>query len=203
MTTARMILGGMLLASPLVCAQQAGRGTTMGPRAATGSVAPRAKTQGATTQEPRTQETGQESYEITILFRRYQNDKRVTDRSYTLLATPGEILPAMRDDDRFRPSLTDNTSYLDHNIDVDILGLRRTGERMYVALKISTQNFEMDDPQGPLKLPVATTTHQYLVTPTIPIGKLVTVYSATQPLRSQELQLEVKPFRADGDASER
>lgn len=189
MTSSRAILGWMLLAAPLVCAQQAAPGR-----------APAAGAARASGQESKTQEMGRESYEITIIFRRYSNGKRVTDRSYTLLATPGEILPAMRDDDHFRPSLTDNADYVDHNIDVDILGLRRRGELMYVALKISTQNFDLDDPQGPAKLPVETATHQYLVTPTIPIGKLVTVYSATQPLRRQEVQLEVKPFRADANA---
>jgi hypothetical protein len=200
MTTARVILGCMLLAAPLLCAQQAG------PATASAAARPASPPQSNAKQpDPKlagAQETGQESYEIDIIFRRYSNGKRVTDRSYTLLATPGEILPAMRDDDHFRTSLADSADYVDHNIDVDILGLRRRGELMYVALKISTQNFDLDDPQGPPKLPVATTTHQYLVTPTIPIGKLVTVYAATQPGRSQEVQLEVKPFRADAAASE-
>lgn len=193
MTNARVVLGWMLLAAPLVNAQQPAQRTA-------GAAGTR---QGTASRQARAPETDRQSYEINILFRRYQGEKRVTDRSYTLLATPGELLPAMRDDDRFKTGLTDNANYVDHNIDVDILGLRRMGQSMYVALKISTQNFELDDPQGPAKLPVATTTHQYLVTPTIPIGKLVTVYAATQPGRSQEVQLEVKPFRADATASER
>jgi hypothetical protein len=194
MTTARVILGWTLLTASLVCTQQA--------RPAKGAGGASSTAQPSKPPQFSAQDTGRESFEITIIFRRYANGKRVTDRSYTLLATPGEILPAMRDDDRFRPSLTDNTDYVDHNIDVDILGLRKRGDLMYVALRISTQNFELDDPQGPPKLPVATTTHQYLVTPTIPIGKLVTVYSATQPQRSQEVQLEVAPFRADAATSE-
>lgn len=193
MTNARFILGWMLLASPFLCAQQQ--------EECAGASQP-AKPHSSNKPEASVQEPGRESFEITIVFRRYTNGKRVTDRSYTLLATPGDILPAMRDDDRYRPSLTDTTGYVDHNIDVDILGLRKRGELMYVALRISTENFELDDPQGSPKLPVATTTHQYLVTPTIPIGKLVTVYSATQPQRSQEVQLEVKPFRADAAPSE-
>jgi hypothetical protein len=190
MTNVRVIVGWILLTAPLLWAQQGGPVTVAGAGAMR-------MARPANAQLSRTQEKERESFEITIIFRRYFDNKRVTDRSYTLLATPGEILPAMRDDDRYRPSLTDNTNYVDHNIDVDILGLRRRGELMYVALKISTQNFELDDPQGPAKLPVMTTTHQYLVTPTIPIGKLVTVYLATQPLRSQEVEVEVKPFRAD------
>jgi hypothetical protein len=187
MTTARKVLGWMLLAAPLVSAQQPGQRNANAPGTPAAT---------RTARQAKAPEADRESYEITIIFRRYQGEKRVTDRSYTLLATPGAILPAMRDDDRFRTSLSENADYVDHNIDVDILGLRRTGESIYVALKISTQNFDLDDPQGPAKLPVATTTHQYLVTPTIPIGRLVTVYAATQPLRRQEVQLEVKPFRA-------
>lgn len=141
-----------------------------------------------------------EAFEITIIFRRYQRDKLVTDRSYTLLATTGEVMPAMRDDEHYRQSLAGNdgaNGAVDHNIDVDILSLRREGGSVFVALRISTENFDIGDPLGTAKLPVETTTHQYLVTPTIPIGKLVTVYAAKQPMRNQEVQLEVKPYRPD------
>lgn len=93
MTTARVILGWTLLTASLVCAQQA--------RPAKGAGGASSTAQPSKPPQFSAQDTGRESFEITIIFRRYANGKRVTDRSYTLLATPGEILPAMRDDDRF------------------------------------------------------------------------------------------------------
>ena len=196
--TTCLIFGWMLLSLSVVYAQQSTQapGGAKPPRKV---AAPRKNTD-----QEKAQFAEHETFEITIIFRRYLNDRRVTDRSYMLLATTGEALPAMRDDDRFRPSLTDTGSHVDHNIDVDILGLRRVGQSVYVALRISTQNFELDDPQAPAKLPVVTATHQYMVTPTIPMGKLVTVYMAEQPLHSHkdEVQLEIKPFSASGDTAE-
>jgi hypothetical protein len=192
MLTTRPILALLLMIAPMLCAQE--------------SATQKAETQKAATAAPaqssahtkRARQAEHESFQITILFKRYRDEKRVTDRSYTLLATTGEVMPAMRDDERYRTSLSDDKDYLDHNIDVDILGFKRSGDSIYVALRISTQNFVLDYPNGPPQLPVVADTHQYLVTPTIPIGKLITVYAASQPLNKhkEEVQLLVQPFDA-------
>jgi len=191
MRKTHLILAAALLPAALGAAQQART-----PASAPATAKP------AQAAADKSRPTTHEAFEITIVFRRYQNDKRVTDRSYTLLATTGEVMPAMRDDEHFRTSLANNDGAVDHNIDVDILSLRREGDSVFVALRISTQNFDVDDPLGIAKLPIETSTHQYLVTPTIPIGKLVTVYAATQPGRNQEVQLEVKPYRPNHDATD-
>jgi hypothetical protein len=187
MRKAWLILGLALLAVPVVCAQ-----------AHQDASEPAAKPTAA-----------HEAFEITIIFQRYSNDKRVTDRRYTLLATTGEMLPAVRDDDRYHPSPT-STDGLDHNYDVDILGLRREGASIFVALRISTEEFSRiapenipdDDPHGLAKMAMETSKHQYLVTPTIPIGKLVRVYVGLQTMqhRHEEMLVEVKPYRPDQDA---
>jgi hypothetical protein len=189
MRISRLILALLIVAAPVLCAQQAHEGGT----AKTPAIASPAQGSPRSKKAPQPEH---EALQITIIFRRYRDEKRVTDRSYTLLATTGEVLPAIRDDERYRASMSDDKNFLDHNIDVDILGLKRSGESIYVALRISTQNFALDVPGGPPKLPVIADTHQYLITPTIPIGKLVTVYTASQPLRSQEVQLLVQPMGA-------
>jgi hypothetical protein len=193
MPTARLILAVLLMTAPMLGAQQAE--TREGGTAKTAVKTPPVQSPAHTKKAPQSEH---ESFQITILFKRYRDEKRVTDRSYTLLATTGEVMPAMRDDERYRASLSDDKAFLDHNIDVDILGFKRSGDLIYVALRISTQNFALDSPEGLPKLPVVADTHQYLVTPTIPIGKLITVYAASQPLNKhkEEVQLLVQPFDA-------
>lgn len=191
MTIARIAFGLLLLTAPIVGAQQAAKRPSSEP--------------GTGVRRTKPVKIEHESFQITIIFRRYFNDKRVTDRSYTLLATTGETLPAIRDDLHYRADLADNKGALNLDIDVDVLGLRRAGTSIYVALRVSTLGFELDDHQGPAKLPIVVATHQFLVTPTIPIGRLVTVYSATQVLiaHRDEIQLEVQPFDSNGSAPHR
>jgi hypothetical protein len=193
MPTTRLILAVLLMTAPMFGAQQAE--TREGGIAKTAAKTAPAQSSG---HAKKARQTEHESFQITILFKRYRDEKRVTDRSYTLLATTGEVMPAMRDDERYRASLSDDKEFLDHNIDVDILGLRRSGSLVFVALRISTQNFALDNPILSGKLPVVADTNQYLVTPTIPIGKLITVYAASQSLdkHREEVQLLVQPFDA-------
>ena len=188
MLTTRRIFALLLMIAPMLCAQES----------ATQQAAAPAATAQSSAHPKRARLSEHESFHITILFKRYRDEKRVTDRSYTLLATTGEVMPAMRDDERYRAGLSDDKDFLDHNIDVDILGFRRSGDLIYVALRISTKNFALDNTIGSAKLPVVADTHQYLVTPTIPIGKLITVYSASQPLNKhkEEVQLLVQTFDA-------
>ena len=135
-----------------------------------------------------------QSYQIAIAFKRTYHGKLRTDKTYTLLATVGEILPAIRDDARFRlDSATTNT--IEGATDVDILALKPQGKLITVALKISTQTIGLDPPDFLPKLPVAGT-HQYLVTPTVPIGKRIVVYSSNDALNSTtvEVELLIEPF---------
>ena len=189
MRISRLILTLLKLAAPMLCAQQAHEG-------ATAKTSAKAAPAQSSTRSKRAPQPEHEALQITMIFRRFCDEQRVTDGSYTLLATTGEVLPAIRDDQRYRVGLSDDKDFVDHNIDVDILGLKRSGESIYVALRISTQNFALDVPGCPPKLPVVVDTHQYLNTPSIPISKLVTVHTASQPLRNQEVQLQVQPMGA-------
>jgi hypothetical protein len=135
-----------------------------------------------------------EPLQITIGFKRIFKGKLAADKTYTLQATTNEDLPAIRDDSRFRTSTSDPKEVLESNTDVDIRALKKVGNSIYVALKISTQTFGTDVPEGFPKLP-GTGTHQYVLTPTVPLGKLITVYSATDILHDTtvEVQLMVRP----------
>jgi hypothetical protein len=199
MPITRLILAVLLTTAPLLGAQQLQLETREGGTAKTAVKTAPAQSS-AHTKTARQSE--HESFQITILFKRYRDEKRLADMSYTLLATTGEVMPAMRDDQRHRASLSDDKEFLDRNIDVDILGLRRYGDSIYVALRISTQAFSLDDSIFSPKLPVAAYTSQYLVTPTIPIGKLITVYAASQMQKKyrEEVQLLVQPFDGTQEA---
>ena len=198
----RLIFAVPLLAASMLCAQQA---QTRG-RATAKPVVKASPPQGAERAEKARRPPNHEALQITIDFRVYQDDERATDRSYTLAVTTGEIMPAIRDDLRVHASPTDtmrfngpqSDQYLDHNIDVDILDIRRSGSSIFVALRISTKYYSLHGPKGPPSYPIATDTHQYLITPTIPVGKLVTVYAATQVNHheKEEVQLLVQPMGA-------
>jgi hypothetical protein len=135
-----------------------------------------------------------QSYQISIAFKRnYHGDLR-TDKTYTLLATVGEILPAIRDDIHYRTDTT-STGTIEGATDVDILTLKPQGKLITVALKISMQTIGLDRPDYLPKLP-ASGTHQYLVTPTVPLGKRITVYSSNDALNhtTVEVELLIQPF---------
>jgi hypothetical protein len=134
------------------------------------------------------------SYRISIAFKRTYHGKLRSDKTYVLLATVCEILPAIRDDAHFRTDAA-SSSTIEGATDVDILALKPQGELITVALKISTQTIGTDAPDFLPKLPVAGT-HQYLVSPTVPIGKRITVYSNIDALNNTtvEVELLIQPF---------
>ena len=138
-----------------------------------------------------------QSYRITISFKRTFHGKIRTDRTYSLLATVGEMLPAIRDDAKLRTdtACSENSSTIGGGTDVDMLTLKPHGSLITVALKISMQTIGLDAPDYLPKLPVAGI-HQYLVTPTIPIGRRVTVYTSSDAPNNTpvEVQLLVEPF---------
>ncbi|WP_420239369.1 hypothetical protein ACOBR2_07290 [Telmatobacter bradus] len=137
------------------------------------------------------------TYEITIHFKRIYHGKPHADKSYTLLATVGEALPAIRDDARFRTDTTvdDATHTIEGATDVDILSLKSRGKSICVGLKISMKTLGIDAPVFLPKLPEQGT-HQYLITPTIPLGKQITVYHSYDALANTtvEVQLMITPF---------
>jgi hypothetical protein len=190
MPTPKAILAALLLAAPLLCAQTAP--ARQGETAKAESKTAPARS-GDAVRQP-----AHEPFQITITFKRFHDGKVTTDRTYTLLATTGERLPAIRDDSRYRVSASDAKEHMDNDTDIDILDFKKSAEFIYLALRISTQTFTMPSPEEQQKWPVAHT-HQYLVSPTVPVGKTVTVYSATDSIHDiqVEVQLLVQPFDAN------
>jgi len=182
MSSKRLAILCFLLAATAACAQPSPAAAASSPHASPAHKAARSE---------------QGTYEITIAFKRTFHGKLAADKTYTLLATVGDLLPAIRDDGRYRTdaSCSDPACTIEGATDVDILRLQPRGDSIYIALKISTQTIGMDDFDFLPKLPVAGT-HQYLVTPTVPIGKRITVYSHLDAGHntSVEVQLLVKRF---------
>jgi hypothetical protein len=184
MLSVRIPLLCLLLAAAVASAQQLQPGTVQPAHAA---ALPRAAAHKARPSVP-------QSYQISIAFKRNYHGKLRTDKTYTLLATVGEILPAIRDDAHFRTDAA-SSSTIEGATDVDILALKPQGKLITVALKISMQTIGVDTPEYLPKLPAAGT-HQYLVTPTVLIGKRITVYSSTDALNNTtvEVELLIQPF---------
>jgi hypothetical protein len=182
MPMSRMILAALLMAAPMLCAQTAG--TNKGASA-------KAETKAAPAQSgKKARQPAHEPLQITINFKRVFRGKLSSDKTYTLAATTNETLPAIRDDARFHASASDEKDYLESNTDVDILALKRSGGSIYLALRISTQTFGMDVPEGLPKLP-GVGIHQYILTPTVSIGKQVTVYSSTDALHKTTVEVQL------------
>jgi hypothetical protein len=174
----------LLLAAAFAGAQQPQPGTAQ-PAAAAAS--PQATAHRSRPSVPR-------SYQISIAFKRCYHGRIRTDKTYTLLATVGENLPAIRDDAHFRTDAASNAT-IEGATDVDILALKPQGRFITVALKISMQTIGVDTPEYLPKLPVAGT-HQYLVTPTVPIGRRIVVYTSNDALNNTtvEVELLIQPF---------
>jgi hypothetical protein len=190
--TLRIIFATLLLAAPMLGAQQAGNGVKADAGAA---LHPAPVRSDATAGKGRA--SLREPLQITICFKRIFHGKLASDKTYTLVASPNGTMPQIRDDSRFRTDLNDPNRYLESNTDIDILEIRRLAASAYVALRISTQTIGSDIPEGFPKLP-GVGLHKYLLTPTVPMGKQIAVY-ASDDLRNNtrvEVQLLVQPFVA-------
>jgi hypothetical protein len=182
MPMSRVILAALLITAPMLCAQMPG--TDKGASA-------KADTRTAPAEGGRKlRQPAHEPLQITINFRRVFHGKLASDKTYTLAATTNETLPAIRDDSRFHASASDEKEYLESNTDVDILALKRAGKSIYMALRISTQSFGMDVPEGLPKLP-GIGIHQYILTPTVPIGKQIKVYSSTDAIHNTTVEVQL------------
>lgn len=145
------------------------------------------------------------TYRIVIFFTRAYHGKPRADRSYTLLATVGETLPAIRDDVRYRTDehCTDPLCVVTGATDVDLLSLKPHGRLVTVGLRFSLQTIGNDTPDFLPKL-AASGTHQYLVSPTVAVGKRTVVYQATDTHNATdaEVQLLIEPFDPENPGSQ-
>jgi len=192
MQTPRIILAALLLATPLLYSQ----GTVN--HVSDGQPAPE---QGAAQSQP-APNLPDEAFRITITFKTIEKGKTITQRSYMLVATTAQNLYrnlGIRDDSHIS-GMADSSGltfpYL--NTDLDVSQFKRTGNFVYLSLSISTDDL-VDNPasQTPNTHPILRSRH-YNVSPTLPVGKLVTVYSAVDAVNDAKVEIQalVQPLDA-------
>jgi hypothetical protein len=183
MPTTRLILAALLIAAPMLCAQQAQTRPAQPPKSeAKTSAAPNA------THYSKPSKPAYEPLQLTITFRKIRDGKISTQRTYTIAASSQQADPQIRDDARY-PVKEENSDtatpkcsncpqqYFDFNNDVDIHNIREAGNTVSLTLCISTDNYAHE---AEVKRTLANTelsSHRYTVSPTVPMGKLTTVYS--------------------------
>ena len=139
-------------------------------------------------------------YSISIRFTRTHHGKMVTDKTYVLMATTGEQPPALRDDTKYRTDANNPALTIDGNTDIDILALRPGARTVYVGLRVSMNTIGSSTTEGLPRLPAAGI-HQYVLTPTIPLGQTVTVYTASDATHETVTEVRLRVERCRPEAA--
>ena len=184
MRTLRLILALLLLSTPLLYAQGTVNHVTEGQPASGQDAA----------QAPKDSSPPDEAFRITITFKTTEAGKATAQRTYTMVATSRASAPKIRDDSRVSVKINPNTwQTMDIRTDVDILQFNRIKTRndVFLFLTISTENF-VENPNALEQntMPIVRS-HQYNVTPTLPIGKLVTVCSVVDAANDSKVDVQV------------
>jgi hypothetical protein len=143
-----------------------------------------------------------EAFRITITFKNTEGGKTTTQRSYMLVATTNQQWTnlGIRDNSLVTLTMGPNGSVGTYNVntDVDLSQFKRMGNSAYLILIVSTEDIaEVPAAQASNSRPITRSRH-YTITPTLPIGKLVTVYSAVNAVDDAkvEIQVQVQPLDA-------
>jgi hypothetical protein len=179
MKTPQLILAALLLATPLLYAQETP-----------------AKTETKPTPEP---------FRVTINLKTTEKGKVTGQKSYMLTATTDKIVlnSQLRDTNR-DPYTTSDTggqfTYSDTGTNVDISNFKTVTNLVCLNLRISTTGAVDSGLMAKPSLPMVPIyrTRQFTIAPTLPIGKLVTVYSAVDAVNDikMEVQVMVQPLDA-------
>jgi hypothetical protein len=174
MMNPRLILAALLLATPMLHAQDAAQ----------------PQKEPAAIREP---------YRITITLKSTDKNKITTQNSYTVVATTNTLIfrdnPGIRDDSNVPVKMSTRvTEDLRCNTDIDFRNFSRVADSVYLNLTIDTQNYAEGISAGE---PGTEQTHFILysrrltVTPMLPIGKLTTVYSSVDAVNGIKLEVQV------------
>jgi hypothetical protein len=188
----RLILAALLLAAPLLNAQDNDKKIEAQKVEITLAPAKEAAPAQKTPEEPH------EPYRITINFKTTDGAKTTTKKIYTLLATTDQSLPSIRDDNNV-PFKTGSNNYQYYLLktDVDIRRFKKVDKSVYLSLSINTVNVTNDDAAQAQNL-TTTHNHEYVLSPTLPIGKLTTVYTAVDAINETKVEIEVLVEPLDG-----
>jgi hypothetical protein len=194
MMNSRLLLAALLLSAPLLHAQDTQKIEAQKVEISLTPAKESAQPQAAQPQqEPKIL---REPFRITINFKTTDGSKITTQRSYSLVATTESLSPSIRDNSQV-PIKFHETSYNTQHLktNVDIRSFSKEGDSVRFGLAISTTDFAAgQDPN----LPAITHDHEYTVSPTLPIGKLITVYSSVDAVNDSkvEVQVLVQPLNA-------
>jgi len=179
MPTTRLLLASLLIATPMLYAQQAqtrqAQPSSAEVKAAPAPIAAHSSKPAHPAFEP---------LQLTITFRKTRNGKTITQRTYTIAASSQQADPQIRDDARYpvKKESTDTaspTEYFNFNNDVDIHNIREARDTVSLTLCISTDNYGVGVEESSKRTLANTelSSHRYTVSPTVHMGKLTTVYS--------------------------
>ena len=189
MPTTRLIFASLLIAAPMLCAQQAQTHPAQ-PRKAEVKTAPAP----CANHSRRPSQPTFEPLQLTITFKRTRGDKITTQKTYTIAASSEQSDPQIRDDSRI-PIKKDSSSaaapaeYVNGNTDVDIQSIRKVGELVSLTLRISTEGFSEFSERPSANSSLGS--HRYTVSPTVPIGKLTTVYSMADDVNNFKVEVQL------------
>jgi hypothetical protein len=198
----RLILIALLMVSPILGAQGAGTHEAEAQKA-------EIKAQPAHAQDDARTKKGLEAdadpLQITISFVKQRHGKVTIERSYTVTATTNLADPQIRDDSRIPyqsigrktagaatpaekvdSGARAETQYFNSNTDVDIQNVRKWKGLVQLTLRVSIEGIADDE-----SVPPILRSHRYVISPTLPIGKLATVYSEDDVLHETKVEIQV------------
>ncbi len=189
MPTSRLILAALLLTAPLIAARQAQ------PQNAASKTAPIPRAASLS----RLSQPEFEPLQLTITFKRIRGDKTTTKKTYTVTASSQQADPQIRDDSRI-PMKKESSApvfpieYVNGATDVDVQNIRKVRNFVSLTLRIATEGYsEFSERPGANS---SLSSHRYIISPTVPMGKCITVYSMTDDVNNYkvEVQLLVEPL---------
>ena len=193
----RLILAALLLATPLIYAQDSAQDEQKAQKIEIKLVPTKEAA------EPKKEPTPpHEPYRITITFKNTDGSKTTMQKTYTLVATTDADNPSIRDDSRVPVKTSANDAQnIQLNTDVDFIKFSKAADSVYLGLRISTQTYAGGVTTGEgyrVNMHPIINNHQYTVTPTLPIGKLTTVYSSADAANDtkEEIQVLIQPLSA-------
>jgi hypothetical protein len=196
MPTTRLILASLLIAAPMLCAQQAQTRQAQPPDAEVKAAPTRSAALSSRPSQPLF-----EPLRLTIIFRKIRHGEPSTQKTYTIAASSRQADPQIRDDNRvpFRKESSDVASppdYLDENTDVDVQNIRKVNDLVSLTLRVSSDGHSLPSGTQRTRANSTLTTHRYTVSPTVPMGKLTTIYSLEDGITNVrvEVLLLVEPL---------
>jgi hypothetical protein len=191
MPTTRLILAAFLIATPMLCAQQSPTRQAQPANAGVKTAPAHSAAHPGTALHP-----AFEPLRLTIIFRKIRDGRVSTQRTYTIAASSQQADPQIRDDARYpvkkeASESASPTEYFNFNNDVDIHNIRKVGNYVSLTLCVFTDNYAHEEHKERTMANTEITSHRYTVSPTVPMGKLTTVYSLEDGITNVRVEVQL------------